>query len=431
MVYVVIDQLLKGEYRLGEPWKLPEAAGFLVPIHLETQQDERDYVLLSEVEGKVDFRDTGSISIVEVSNKSGLNVFIRKGTMLHGEGTQSRSPVHGIIVEPIKKYIPMTVNCIHASHGISTGSGFKAEGVAPQSVTQNLGEQSSTWASIDRYTSKLKRSYRAAVPRGEAGRLMDVAEDNLVETESEAKNAQDPITEALSKIPGDHVDQVGVVVFDLKGVVAVELFDHPDSWKAFSKSIIRSYGETLTEKIGDLIEIRTDKAEQVFRAFLEKARETETTLLTENAVSKIWSLTREDISGEVAELRGNEIHILLSRPERKDAFNTGVEVQAVTPQAPRPIMNESAAPIEEEEVEVYIQKKGGYSLLEQLARTPQRFSDLVQEKFVSRGTLSTRIKEAEELGLVEKNIRKSNGSPAYSLTDTGEKVKKKTEKKAK
>jgi len=259
---------------------------------------------------------------------------------------------------------------------------------------------------------------------------MEIAEDNLVETENAAKNAVDPISEALSKIPGDHLDQIGVVVFDLQGVVAVELFNHPESWKAFSKSIIRSYGETLTEKISDLIEIRTDKAEQVFKTFLKKARKAQTNLLTENSVSKIWNLQWKEINGEVAELKGTEIHFSLNRQEKKETINRG-EVQYQTQQILRPIIQEEAAPQEEEEINQYMQKKGGYSLLEQLARTPQRFSDLVQERFVSRGTLSTRIKEAEELGLVEKNIRKSNGSPAYTLTETGEKIKEKTEKKAK
>ena len=50
---------------------------------------------------------------------------------------------------------------------------------------------------------------------------------------------------------------------------------------------------------------------------------------------------------------------------------------------------------------------------------------------VSRGTLASRIKEAEEIGLIEKGIRKSNGSPAYALTEEGEKTKQQGDKKAK
>ena len=430
MVYLMIDRLLKGEYKPGEPWKLPKAAGFLVPIIGKPPYGERGYILLSEAGDKVEFRDTGSISAVEARNRSGGNVFIRKGTMLQGKDTQSRSPVHSFIVEPSKLYTPITVNCIHASHGISTGSGFKAEGVAPQSVTQNLGEQGSTWASIDRYTSKLKRAYRASAPSPEAERLMDVAADNLVETEEAAKAAVDPVMEALSKIPGDLPDQIGVVVYDMRGVVAVELFDHPESWRAFSRSIIRSYGETLTEEASPLVELRTDRAEEILKDFLGKAKKTRMELITENSVSKIWRLADEDVEGEVAELHGSEIHFLLGRPNERRSEGMGVEVETQSLAAPPVDIDDLALP-EEVKAEDFVQKKGGYSLLEQLARTPQRFSELVEERFVSRGTLSTRIKEAEELGLVEKGIRKINGTPAYTITETGEKVKKKTEEKAK
>lgn len=430
----MIDRLLSGEYKLGEPWKLPRAAGFLVPLLRDAPYDERGYVLLQEVEGKVEFRDTGSISAVEVKNKSGFNVFIRKGTMLKGQGTQSRSPVNGIIVEPFNKYVPIPVNCIHASHGISTGAGFEAEGVAPQSIYQSLGHQSSTWASINRYTSKLKRSMRERAPIPEA-RLMDVAEDNLVETEVAAKEVTDVVEDALSKIPGDLVNQIGVVVFDLQGIVAVELFDHPDSWHAFSKSIVRSYGEILTEEVSELIEVRTDKAVEFLKTFLQKAKNAKSNLITENNVSKIWRLIQEDVDGEVAELEGKEIHVILSRPRGDEMMGEGVDMQLQELISPSPYAEteeaEDLLEIEGPDMQEFIQKKGSFNLLEQLARTPQRFSELVQERFVSRRTLSTRIKEAEELGLVQKGIRKTNGSPAYTLTDTGEEVKKKSEEKVK
>ena len=62
---------------------------------------------------------------------------------------------------------------------------------------------------------------------------------------------------------------------------------------------------------------------------------------------------------------------------------------------------------------------------------PQRFSELLESVDVSRGTLASRVKEAEDRGLVEKGIRKQNGHPAYVLTDEGEEIKKKSQKKAK
>ena len=156
----MISEITKQEnnpYRLGEPWKLPESSGFIIPILRGKPHRDRQYRLLQEVTNLVDFRDSGSISGVEALNRALTQVFIRKGTMLKGTETQSRAPIHSFVLEPTKEYVRVPVNCIHQTHGISTGAAFKAEGVAPLSVQANLGEQSRTWNSIRNYSEKLSR----------------------------------------------------------------------------------------------------------------------------------------------------------------------------------------------------------------------------------------------------------------------------------
>ena len=81
--------------------------------------------------------------------------------------------------------------------------------------------------------------------------------------------------------------------------------------------------------------------------------------------------------------------------------------------------------------ERFVQKRGGYQILNQLSQIPQRFTELLDSVDVSRGTLSTRVNEALDLGLIEKGIRKTNGHPAYIITEEGTKTKKKTEEKTK
>jgi DNA-binding HxlR family transcriptional regulator len=396
--------------KLGDPWKLPKASGFIVPILRDQPYKKRGYALIQEVEGKVVFKDSGSISGVDSENKTGKHVFIRKGTMLKGQGTQSRAPIHSFILEPKIDVVRVPVNCIHQTHGISSGAVFKAEGVAPLIVQANLGEQSSTWSSIKKYSAKVAN-------RGG----MDM--DNLLGVER-AANA-DPIVDALQNIPGDQVNQIGVAVFDLEGVIAVELFDHPDSWHAFSGSIIRSYREVLTEEASELIEVRTEKAGEIFWRYIKRLSKMEKVLINETTVSKVWSISDDVATGEITEFDGDEIHLMLNRhmdvvPEPFGELQDirygagGVEDIVSTPEA-----------------EQYVQRRGGFQLLEKLSQMPQRFSELIESVDVSRGTLSTRVKEAEELGLIEKGIRKKNGHPAYILTEDGEEVKKKSEKKAK
>lgn len=431
-----IQQLLDEKYRYGNPWKLPKGAGFVLPILEGANSAERNYVLLQEVEGLVEFRDSGSISGVDALNKSGKNVFVRKGTMLSGQGTQSRSPVSGFVLAPSKEFVTLRVNCIHQSHYISTGASFEAGGVAPHSVYQALGEQGKTWQSVAGYARKMQSSLGGR-PSGESGQMdsdsyLAVAEDNLVGLSAAVEKMKDTSEDVMKMIPGDHVDQVGIAVFDLEGVVGVEVFDHPDSWKAFSGSIVRSYSEVLTEELGELYEIRMDRAVPVLNAFLEKAKASEATLVTENRVSKIWALKGTRLEGELAEVEGREIHLVLARADEEKGG--GVIPERLPPVATAP---EGALDgILEEQVqenvqrrESFLTRRGGFSLLDSLSEGAQRFGELLGNVKASRGTLATRIKEAEDMGLVQKAIRKQNGSAAYALTEEGKKLKKEGDSK--
>lgn len=180
----IIQHLLEGKYKIGDPWKLPKGAGFILPLLVEPPFPERNYVLLQEVEDQVDFKDSGGISGVDALNSSGKNVFVRKGTMFSGKGTQSRSPVAGVVLVPGKEFVTIPVNCIHQSHYISSGAGFKAEGVTPHSVYQALGEQSETWNRVASYSRKMRgnvsRMFEESPSSSEMDALDLMPEDNLV-----------------------------------------------------------------------------------------------------------------------------------------------------------------------------------------------------------------------------------------------------------
>lgn len=405
----IIRDIIKPDqtkYRLGEPWKLPRAAGFMVPIHMEKPYTSRDYVMLQEAEESVTFTDSGGISGVNALNKKEKHVYIRKGTLLKGAGTQSRAPVHGFVLEPMNVVVEVPVNCIHQTHGIRDGAEFHASGVAPMSVQVALGEQSKTWSSISKYSKKMSR-----ITSGLGG----IEVDNLVSYEAALES--DPVVDALKNISGDHVDQVGIAVFDLDGLIAVEIFNHPASWKAFSGSIIRSYREVLTLEAGEFIEVRTEKAGEAFWRTIKQVESMTKVLITETSNSRVWKLENQDNQGELVELEGKQIHLQINR--RIDTSDEPVQdIQEL-------VIEDSVEP------ERYVQKRGGYKILDQLKQAPQRFSELLNSVDVSRGTLSRRVKEAESLGLIEKGIRKTNGHPAYIITEEGEKTKKKADEKTK
>jgi len=166
---------------------------------------------------------------------------------------------------------------------------------------------------------------------------------------------------------------------------------------------------------------------------MENLGDLKRTLLTENTVSKVWDLKDSAIEGELTEIEGQEVHLVLNRVSEKPKVAPIQEQQIGFVGVEESVEEnpEQVQRVRDIESTRYIQKRGGYSVLSELAQAPQRFKDLLDRVDVSRGTLASRIKEAEGIGLIEKGIRKSNGSPAYTLTEEGEKTKEQGDKKAK
>lgn len=413
------------DYEIGEPWKLSKGAGFVVPILGRPPFPDRNYVILQEVLDKVAFKDTGGIGGVDVHNKSGNNVFLRKGTMLKGIGTQSRSPIAGVVLEPIDEMIRIPVNCIHASHGISGGASFMVSGITPHSIYQSLGRQSETWADISNYSARASAGVTRA--GGHSAVALSMRSDALVDVEESVGKFRDEVDDLLKQIPGDHVNQVGIAVFKLKGVVGVEVFDHPDSWHAFSKSIIRSYSEVLTEEVSDFYEIKMDRAEPALRDWLKKACDAERTLVTENKVSKVWALSADGIDGELAEVEGRAIHLVLSKSTEHRQPQTPQRVFAGIPRGQRERRTVTGIDASED-VLIYTpmthspdwyRRQGSEDLLKRLDEKPSRFTELLSSMDVSRATLGSRIREAKDMGLIHKTIREDNGYTVWTLTPQG------------
>ena len=436
---VLVNRLLNEEFTVGEPWKLPKGTGFVLPILGSPPFPDRDYVLLQEVMDKVTITDSGSISKVSVTNLTGGPVYIRKGTVLKGQSTQSRSPISGYVAEPSKVPIPIPVNCIHSSHGIRGGAAFNPKGLTPHSIFMALGDQGRTWRNASAWSDRTRAGGSGSAIQYARGptastlsaNLSSLRPDNIVAAMGHIEEIKGTVEDVLKDIPGDHVNQVGIAVFDLRGVVAIETFDHPDSWKAFSDSITRSYAEILTEE-SDLYEVKTEKAASVLISFLRHVAACAKNLVTSNSVSNIFSLIGEKLSGEIVEIQGKEIHMTLARDERplmkagapvgeRRTFRTRgreeVQRQSIAgfqtagqPYGPEDIRN----------ISNWLRKKGSEDILKHIeSYGPLRFTELNKAKLnISKGTLSSRLREAQNLGLIG-HLSRRNGTPAYGLTPEG------------
>jgi len=75
-------------------------------------------------------------------------------------------------------------------------------------------------------------------------------------------------------------------------------------------------------------------------------------------------------------------------------------------------------------VSSYLGNKGAIELLCEIKPNGSQFTQLVEESPVSRSTVSTRLQEAEKLGLYERHKTEGRGtSHTYQLTETGARLR--------
>lgn len=314
------DLLLTHEF--SKPWTLGEKSALVVvPVLRKAIPLRRDYVVLEEVEGKVNLKDSGSIRRVIVEAKTDKPVFIRGGGVLRGLGTQSRGVQFGVVARPrIVQEIP--VLCVHASHRIASRSEFKRSDYAPLPVARALRSrsQSGTWHAVRSWTRKIKEEALITnhiVANRSVSTHLYCDDDNLVSALAAAKCFRSEVEEALKSIPADLKNQVGMVILDNRGILGIEVFDHPDSWQALSKSIVRQYRDILRKKVHD--KKGTDKSRLlvVLTKFLNKAKECKELDAYENEESKTALLDGE-ITGEYTLMSNRIIHLLLTRKESRN-----------------------------------------------------------------------------------------------------------------
>jgi hypothetical protein len=127
-------------------------------------------------------RKKQALELAYYINKEYFLVFVQGGTLLSGQRTQSRAVQTGIIVPPGKQEIP--INCVQASHHISSGASFKVDGYTPRKVMCALRtkNKSEVWNSVTCHSNECRSQ---AFRRNESNikiieALRRAAPDNLV-----------------------------------------------------------------------------------------------------------------------------------------------------------------------------------------------------------------------------------------------------------
>lgn len=314
-------------FRFGEVWKLSDnALGALVPI-LRHKDFQRSYIMIEELDQK-DYKvvDSGNISEIKIKVKKALNkpIFIRTGNMFEGQGTQSRANEYSIVIMPEdqKDEIIIPAKCVHASNPITAGAGFKRYGYAPREVTTSLfsgSGQSKVWANVSRSSARLYNMSGAS--EGVVGYVGDSMIGNL----KNIKKSKSKISSIIKKIPCLE-NQVGIVIFDEKGVSNIEVFDHTDSWRAFHESIIESYSDILSkEQEETLFKLNKEAVPKKIKKFIDELYDAEEDKAFISKTASTYIFRNKRIIGEYTSIGDDIIHILATTNEDLDERNTPIQ----------------------------------------------------------------------------------------------------------
>ncbi len=359
----IVDE--KHGFKLGKPWKFSESSLMVAVPILRNKAPKRHYTTMYEVLNDLNIKDTGSINVVELQNKTGKAIFIRAGTIFEGE-TQNRATQHSGIYNP--GIINIDVRCVQQTHGIRSGEDMKFGAIAPLTITYNLmcGNQSNVWESVMNYTSGTNTSteygtnfrydpfittssktlgyydYSGTSGWSEADyhvrpNRSSTTNDNICYASNSTTNScflttldgfhaniggddllgylknegKKSLDEALQTIPLFE-DQTGVIVFNALGVIALETFDSSKSWKAIKNEIIEKYGDkTKDEEAEHLFDLNENKIVPLIKKFIQKLDEFTERVIRKDELSETRVVNGKGITGEYTLVKGRTIHALL------------------------------------------------------------------------------------------------------------------------
>ena len=304
-----VSGIVNGEaWAFGKPSMSDGASAIVLPILRERSRTRR-YRLAEEVAEDVRGEDLGRIDRIRVRNDTGGRVFLRPGALFRGRETQSRGTSAGVLVNP-QSHANVDVCCVHASCPVVEGATLEfSRETAPDPVLEALllRDQGLVWTSISEAVGAARgpTTVRTATPSISAG------SDDLLGALADVFPVEDTADE-LQAEPPDAEKRCGIFVLDARGVIAVEVFDSPDSWKVVAPAVLRRYAHLLRPDPTSPMRARVD-AETAVRLAKEFLNE-----LPPAADRRRAGQGRVPGSpvAEYAALDGEVIHLLAFRPAR-------------------------------------------------------------------------------------------------------------------
>jgi len=305
----------KSGFKFEEPWKKSEKSLTVVVPIIRENAPERNYITLDEVKDQIEIRDSGEIDKIIARSNIDKLVFVRSGSLFKGRGTQSRGIVHSTVLYPNMEKV-IEARCVHASHGIRPRAQFEYTGIAPITVRTRLvsqASQSTVWQSIYNLTGtdNLIESYYA----------QGTSPINTDRVDGSYSVKPEKIEESLEGVPV-YENQVGVVIADVHGIAAFEVYDNPKSWVKFH---LEAMGEIQDDE--PLYTINENVLFKKIREFLEGIiNPTELELVDQGDRHKVYKFWNGKYVGEYTEIDSRIVHIIVTRVDEDTRNNHNVTI---------------------------------------------------------------------------------------------------------
>jgi tetratricopeptide (TPR) repeat protein len=289
-------------FSLGAPVLSDDGSTVTVPV-LQTRARERRYVLAQEVSDLISAVDPGQLDRLRVRNATASRVLLLPGSLFEGKKTPSRATTAGAFLEP-KSEAEIEVKCVHASQSITTGAVLPlADALAPAAVRQALlaRDQGWVWTSVDQ---------AVAAQQGSSSVVSTV--------ESESQASDDLLAGAAASSPNhlgretmppgtaSDTRQCGVAILDAGGVVVLEIFDSPTSWRVASPLIRKQRTDPIqpNRRSPLIVGLIPQRASEAAREFLTRIGEVEHRRVTPH------SAVAPDSMSEYTDLDGEIVHLI-------------------------------------------------------------------------------------------------------------------------
>ncbi len=132
---------------------------------------------------------------------------------------------------------------------------------------------------------------------------------------SKIRKNQSVLDDMMQKVPLFD-NQVGAIIFDPVGVIAVETFDSPKSWESIKKEIIEKYGDKIKEIQSEhLFELKPETIVPAFIKFIEGLDKFTEKVVQKDDFSETRAIIGKGIVGEYTIVKGQPIHVLLLKED--------------------------------------------------------------------------------------------------------------------